>query len=133
MQLFSNFQQSFLEIRLFAPNIAPSLCDLGLCTRGIDRNANRLQNVCLCQERMACVRYDLAIITALLQMLQFWARLKLTVHSITEQYYCPPLLLYSVFSCHTLTHGDQEHWNIVQTVRHPNTTLKQSFLNAAII
>ena len=32
---------------------------------------------------MACVRYDLAIITALLQMLQFWARLKLTVHSIT--------------------------------------------------
>ena len=125
MQLFSNFQQSFLEIRLFAPNIAPSLCDLGLCTRGIDRNANRLQNVCLCQERMACVRYDLAIITALLQMLQFWACLKLTVHSITEQYYCPPLLLYSVFSCLTLTHGDHDHLNIVQTVRRPNTTLKQ--------
>ena len=50
VQLFSNFQQSFLEIRLFAPNIAPSLCDLGLCTRGIDRNANGLQSVCLCQD-----------------------------------------------------------------------------------
>ena len=89
---------NFLKIRLFVPYFAPSLCNVGLCMRRIDRNANRLQNVCLCQDSQDGLwpiwpGYYHSI--ALLQMLQFWARLKLTAHSITEHSTVRPFALYS--------------------------------------
>lgn len=63
--------------------------------RGIDRNANRLQNVCLCQDGLWPIWPSYYHSTALLQMLQFWARLKLSPHSITEHSTVRPFALYS--------------------------------------
>ena len=86
---------NFLKIRLFVPYFAPSLCNVGLCMRGIDRNANRLQNVCLCQDGLWPIWPSYYHSTALLQMLQFWARLKPSPHSITEHSTVRPFALYS--------------------------------------